>query len=69
MNEASKELSRQNRLLRKFIKECDDEIRELKRRVDELEKENRKLGDYNRTLKDELLKVMVENEELKRRTN
>ena len=54
-------------MLRKFSKESDVEIRQLKRRVNELETENRKLSDYNHALKEELLKIMVENEELKRK--
>lgn len=54
-------------MLRKIIKESDEEVKELKARVEELEGENRKLRDYSHSLKNELLKVMVKNEELKRR--
>ena len=67
MNEKESRISKENRMLRKANWELDDENKELKARVEELEGENRKLRDYSNSLKNELLKVMVENEELKRR--
>ena len=60
-------MSRQNRMLRKAITETDKENNELKRRVEELEEENKRLDETIRSMKDQLFKVMVENEELKRR--
>lgn len=54
-------------MLRKANWELDKENNELKRRVEELEEENKRLDKSVRALKDELFRVMVENEELKRR--
>ena len=45
----------------------DKENKELKAKVKELEEENKRLDESVRALKDELFRVMVENEELKRR--
>lgn len=66
MNEKESKFSKENRILRKANCELDDENRELKARVEELEEENRKLDETIRSMKDQLFKVMVENEELKR---
>ena len=44
----------------------DDENKELKRRVEELEEENKRLDESVRALKDALFRVMVENETLER---
>ena len=54
-------------MLRKANWELDDENKELKRRVEELEEENKRLDETIRSMKDQLFKIMVENEELKRR--
>lgn len=67
MNEKESRISKENRMLRKVNWKLDDENKELKGRVKELEEENRKQDETIRSMKDELLKVMVENEELKRR--
>ena len=67
MNEKESRISKENRMLRKANWELDDENKELKRRVEELEEENKRLDETIRSMKDQLFKVMVENEELKRR--
>ena len=54
-------------MLRKANWELDDENKELKRRVEELEEENKSLDETIRSMKAQLFKIMVENEELKRR--
>lgn len=54
-------------MLRKANYELDKENNELKRWVKDLEEENKRLDDLVRALKDKLFKLMVENEELKRR--
>ena len=53
--------------IRKANCELDKENKELKARVEELEEENKRLDESVRALKDELFRVMVENEDLKRR--
>ena len=54
-------------MLRKANREIDKENDELKRRIKDLEEENKRQDESVRALKDELFKLMVENEELKRR--
>ena len=54
-------------MIRKANRELDIENDELKRRVKDLEEENKRLDESVRALKDELFRVMVENEDLKRR--
>ena len=54
-------------MIRNANRELDIENNELKKRVKELEEENKRLDESVRALKDELFRVMVENEELKRR--
>lgn len=67
MNGKESRISKENRMLRKANWEFDDENKELKARVKELEEENKRLDETIRSMKDQLFKVMVENEELKRR--
>ena len=67
MNEKEIRISKENRMIRKANREIDKENNELKRRIKELEEENKRLDESVRALKDELFKLMVENEELKRR--
>ena len=67
MNEKESRISKENRMLRKANWELDDENKERKRRVEEVEEENNRLDETIRSMKDQLFKVMVENEELKRR--
>lgn len=54
-------------MIRKANRELDEENNELKKRVKELETENKRPDESVRALKDELFKLMVENGELKRR--
>ena len=67
MDEKESRISKENRMLRKANWELDDENKELKRRVEELEEENKRLDETIRSMKDQLFKIMVENEDLKRR--
>ena len=67
MDEKESRISKENRIIRKANCELDRENKELKARVEELEEENKRLDESVRALKDELFRVMVENEDLKRR--
>ena len=67
MDEKESRISKENRIIRKANCELDKENKELKAKVKELEEENKRLDETIRSMKDQLFKVMVENEELKRR--
>ena len=67
MNEKESRISKENRLIRKANYEQDKENNELKKLVKDLEEENSRQDKVIRKMKEQLLQLMVENAELKRR--
>ena len=60
-------ISKENRLIRKANYELDKENNELKKLVKDLEEENSRQDKVIRKMKEQLIQLMVENAELKRR--
>lgn len=67
MNEKESRISKGNRLIRKANYELDKENNGLKKLVKDLEEENGRQDKVIRKMKEQLLQLMVENAELKRR--
>lgn len=67
MNEKESRISKENRLIRKANYELDKENNELKKLVKDLEEENSRQDKVIRKMKEQLIQLMVENAELKRR--
>ena len=67
MNEKESRISKENRLIRKANYELDKENNELKKLIKDLEEENSRQDKVIRKMKEQLIQLMVENAELKRR--
>ena len=67
MNEKESRISKENRIIRNANYELDKENNELKKLVKDLEEENSRQDKVIRKMKEQLIRLMVENAELKRR--